>query len=79
MNTTAAGRQRAIFCQSGPTPAVRSASVASSRGVGRLMQVGDAVAGRHERVVGGLDRRPGREDAGEHQPRQKVRPRRPWW
>ena len=36
MNTIAAGRQMAIFCQSGPTPAVKAASVASSRGVGTL-------------------------------------------
>ena len=35
MNTTAAGRQMAIFCQSGPTPVVSSASVASSRFEGR--------------------------------------------
>ena len=68
MKTTAAGRQRAIFCQSGPMPAVRSASVASSRAVGTLQQVGDAVAGGDERVVGGLDLRPGRQDAGRDQP-----------
>ena len=33
-----------------------------------LAQIGDPVAGLHEGVVGGLDRRAGREDAGDHQP-----------
>ena len=67
MNTIAAGRQIAIFCHSGPTPAVSTASVASSRGGRELEQVGDAVAGGHQRVVGRLDSACRREDARRHQ------------
>ena len=68
MNTTAAGRHSAIFCQSGPTPAVRSASLASSRAVGALsrsvmpwpaaMRASSAVS------IGGARR----QDPGQHQP-----------
>ena len=79
MKTIAAGRQMAIFCQSGPTPAVKAASVASSRGVGTLSRSVmpwptaisassavsiSVVAGRTPAVISR---------------RQNVRPSRPWW
>ena len=39
-----------------------------------LEQVGDAVAGCHQGVVRGLDRRPGRDDAGGHEPSEECPP-----
>ena len=68
MNTTAAGRQMAIFCQSGPTPAVRAASVASSRAVGALsrsvMPWPAASSASSAVSIGGARR----QDPGRHQP-----------
>ena len=57
----------AIFCQSGPTPAVRTASVASSRGVGSLIRSvipwPAAISASSAVSIGG----PGRDDPGRHQ------------
>jgi hypothetical protein len=79
MKTTAAGRQIAIFCQSGPTPAVIAASVASSRAVGILsMSVIPCPAAIKASSAVSIGVADGITPAAMRR-RQKVRPRRPWW
>jgi hypothetical protein len=79
MNTTAPGRQMAIFCQSGPTPAVSDESDASSRAVGALSRsVMPWPAATRASSADSIGVPAGRTPAVMSR-RQKVRPSWPWW